>query len=94
VPTRFKVRVKKWVEPIQALMVPNGCSTVWRRTSKSGHRTGIGAARDADPRSAPASHNAEGADQSQTDGAEPQQGDGDGTGHTGAGTGHHAEIDA
>jgi hypothetical protein len=30
--TRFKVRVKKWVEPIQALMVPNGCSTVCRRT--------------------------------------------------------------
>jgi hypothetical protein len=24
--TRFEVRVKKWVEPIQALMVPNGCS--------------------------------------------------------------------
>src|SRR5262249_23602518 len=23
-------RVKKWVEPIQALMVPNGCSTVCR----------------------------------------------------------------
>ena len=26
--TRFRVRVKKWVEPTQALMVPNGCSTV------------------------------------------------------------------
>jgi len=30
--TRFKVRVKKCVEPIQALRVPNGCSTVCRRT--------------------------------------------------------------
>src|SRR5262249_29297204 len=25
-------RVRKWVAPIQALRVPNGCSTVWRRT--------------------------------------------------------------
>src|SRR5262249_47629502 len=30
--TLSRVRVKKWVEPIQALMVPNGCSTVCRRT--------------------------------------------------------------
>ena len=27
-----KVRVRKWVAPIQALRVPNGCSTVCRRT--------------------------------------------------------------
>ena len=35
--TRFKVRVKKWVEPIQALMVPYGCSTVCRRKHSIGH---------------------------------------------------------
>jgi hypothetical protein len=29
--TRFNVRVRKCVEPIQVLMVPNGCSTVCRR---------------------------------------------------------------
>jgi hypothetical protein len=29
--TRFKVRVKKWVEPIHDLKVPKGCSTVCRR---------------------------------------------------------------
>src|SRR5215469_9089318 len=46
--TRFKVRVKKWVEPIQALMVPNGCSTVCRRTPMaSGIRSSL-AARSAD----------------------------------------------
>ena len=40
--TRFKVRVKKWVEPIQALMVPNGCSTVCRRTPMaSGMRSSL-----------------------------------------------------
>ena len=30
--TRASVLVKKWVQPIQCLIVPNGCSTVWRRT--------------------------------------------------------------
>jgi hypothetical protein len=29
--TRFNVRVRKCVEPIQALMVPNECPTVCRR---------------------------------------------------------------
>ena len=29
--TRFNVRVRKCVEPIQVLMVPNGCSAVCRR---------------------------------------------------------------
>src|SRR5574343_1294630 len=28
--TRGKVRVRKWVAPIQAFRVPNGCSTVCR----------------------------------------------------------------
>src|SRR5215469_6223697 len=30
--TLSRVRVRKWVAPIHALRVPNGCSTVWRRT--------------------------------------------------------------
>src|SRR5438105_12758702 len=30
--TLSRVRVRKWVAPIQALRVPNGCSTVCRRT--------------------------------------------------------------
>src|SRR5947207_11211181 len=30
--TLSRVRVRKWVGPIQALRVPNGCSTVCRRT--------------------------------------------------------------
>jgi hypothetical protein len=41
--TRFRVRVKKWVEPIQALMVPNGCSTVCRRTLRLSPHERMGA---------------------------------------------------
>ena len=29
--TFFNCLVRKWVAPIQALRVPKGCSTVWRR---------------------------------------------------------------
>jgi hypothetical protein len=48
--TRFRVRVKKWVEPIQALMVPNGCSTVCRRTPHGiGHPIEPGLHRVEDP---------------------------------------------
>ena len=32
VPTRGSVRVRKWLYPIQCLIVPNVCSTVCRRT--------------------------------------------------------------
>ena len=31
--TRLSVLVRKWVAPIHALSVPNGCSTIWRRSA-------------------------------------------------------------
>ena len=37
-PTRFSVRVRKWVEPIQAFNVPNGCSTVCLRMAHAVRR--------------------------------------------------------
>src|SRR5207253_4861745 len=35
--TLSRVRVRKWVAPIQALRVPNGCSTVCRHAHSLGH---------------------------------------------------------